>query len=75
MRQELKDINLSLSKMIMSTVAARSGPTKKVPGLSYPSGIGSASPNPLGEGATLPDPLVHGLRLARATPPFYRKSM
>jgi hypothetical protein len=55
--KELKDINLCPSKTIMSIVAARSGPTKKVPSSPYPPGVGSASPDPLACGLHLVRPL------------------
>jgi hypothetical protein len=55
-RQELKDVNLSPSEIIMSVVAARSGPTKGVSGSPDPSGAGSASPDPSGAGPASPNP-------------------
>jgi hypothetical protein len=40
----------------MSTIVARSGLAKKVPGSPYPLGTGSTSPNPLGAGLASPEP-------------------
>jgi hypothetical protein len=50
--QELKDISLNPSKIVMSVVAAQSG--LGVSGSPDPSGIGSASPDPSGAGPASP---------------------
>jgi hypothetical protein len=59
-RQELKDIGLSPSKIIVNAAMAQSSPTKRISGSPDPSGTRSASPNPSGAGPALSDPLGEG---------------